>query len=299
MNGESPSRLEQGLRSLLRPDSADAAECSAALYSYAAGEATSEEASAFEAHLSTCEACRQDLATFEALGSSRSAASPRRRSLWPRWLLIGAPAAVAATLCIIIVARFLQTRPEPAAGGRLQIKGGFQLQVAVKRGAREFVATPGQELRAGDLLGLFYTAPARTFLVVLFADSEGAISIGYPATGQPQQLPAAEQAPLPDGAVVEGDSGCEWIVALFDRQRPDVERLTEALRQAITLRRSAGGPQHSATPCPTCGDRPPGLPQAINQRSPRLPDRCRLDLKIPAGQLDLLVFPKGRAKENP
>ena len=72
--------LEKGLGLLLSPDRADGEACARDLYRYASGDATPEEAAAFESHLAECRQCREDL---EALGSmDESAEAVRRLRVW-------------------------------------------------------------------------------------------------------------------------------------------------------------------------------------------------------------------------
>jgi hypothetical protein len=221
--------IEEGLRSLLSPDRADGGVCSLDLYRYASGDATPEEAAAFEAHLTGCDACREDLDVFRGMTGAVEPGRPVPG--WrPAWL-----AAAALLLCMLVAGLFVALRSgEP--GPEFRIKGPFRIHMAVQRGERRFSASSGGTFRTGDVLGFFYTAPEDGYLVVLFSDQRGKITRVFPVR-EPGWVRAGIQRPLPDGAVLEPGEGCEWIVGFFSQKPSDVEELGEFLRRAVQDRK--------------------------------------------------------------
>jgi hypothetical protein len=221
--------LEKGLGLLLSPDRADGEACARDLYRYASGDATPEEAAAFESHLAGCRQCREDLEAFRSL--EEPAEAVRSLRVWrPAWL-----AAAALLLCVVAVGLFLFLRSE-GPGPEFRIKGPFQIHVAVQRGEQRFVAASGDRFEAGDVLGFFYTAPEDGYLSVLFIDSRENITRVFPGRIPGRVRPGVER-PLPDGAVLEPGEGCEWIVGFFSREPADLEELEALLRRAVQDRR--------------------------------------------------------------
>lgn len=223
----SATDLEEALRRALRPEQEGGESCSAALYRYASGDVTGAELAEFKLHLAGCPLCQRDLASFRALDT---AAKPSSFHLAP-WM---AWAAATALALIVVGVSFkddlFQGKPLPAEGQFL-IKGGYHLHVAVRRGDHHFIASSGDHLQQGDVLGFFYTAPRHTYLVLLFADHQGRIQRLFPS-GEPRLLASGVERPLADGAVMESGVGCEWIVAFFSERRLSEDQLRAALHKA-------------------------------------------------------------------
>jgi hypothetical protein len=229
--------LEDALKEALSPARADGLDCSAALYRYAAGDLSPEEAADFRAHLVHCKPCRADLEVFH-----RSEAAARRK--WyqlPAWLGRWQLGLAASTLAAAMVfsAWFLRQdgdRIDPIA--RLRTKGSSALHVAVRRGEQSFRASDATQFLDGDVLSFFYTAPTGTWPVIMFADRYGELSRVYPA-GAPVLLPEGVEQPLPASAVVQHTVGCEWLVAFFSPKErpPQVGELEAALRSALADRK--------------------------------------------------------------
>lgn len=226
------STIEEGLRRLLAPETADGEQCSRALYRHVAGEATAEEAEAFEVHLAECLSCREDLASFRSIdaGARPARALSLHRPVW-------AVAAAAFVLCVLAVGLWfgLRDRDRDVSEG-FRIKGPYQVKVAVQRGDESFTASAESVFKSGDVLGFFYTAPEDRYLVILFSDELGQITRVFPA-GPLVQMPAGVERPLPDGAVLEPGSGCEWIVAFFCKEPVEVNVLNDLLRRAVEARK--------------------------------------------------------------
>jgi hypothetical protein len=223
--------IEEGLRFLLSSDRADGETCSRDLYRYVSGDATSEEAAVFEAHLVLCRPCREDMDAFrkttESIEPGRSIPGWR-----PAWMAVAA-----LLLCVLVAGLWVALRSgEGELGSEFRIKGPFRIHMAVQRGERSFVASSGDAFLTGDVLGFFYTAPEEGYLAVLFSDQRGRIVRVFPDR-PPGRVRAGTQWPLPDGAVLEPGEGCEWIVGFFSREPSDVEELGELLRRAVQDRK--------------------------------------------------------------
>ncbi len=221
--------LEEELRRRLSPARADGPACATRLYAYAAGELSPGEAAAFEEHMRDCSECRQDLAAFER--AANVAAARPRPSFWRRpWR----PMLVAG--CTLGVALFLWQvgafRATPDRFAELRPKGGPRLTIAARRGADERVAP--RDFLTGDTLGFFYSSPSPVWPMLFFCDERGTVSRIFPS-GEPILLPAADNAALPAGVVIEPVSGCEWLVALFapETERPALDDITATLRGAL------------------------------------------------------------------
>jgi hypothetical protein len=226
--------IEQGLRKLLSVEGVDGEECTLELFRYAAGELLPEERSDFEAHMATCAACRADLATFS---ESEAVAPPRRLffGLRPAWVAL---ASVPAMLLLVVglwwAGLFDLERREPDG---FRIKGPYHIQLAVKRGSDHLVGKSGERFYSGDVLGFFYTAPEPRRLVVLFADERAEVTRVYPSRLPVETLQAGVEKPLPDGAVLEPGSGCEWIFGIFSVEPIEMDVLEERLKRAVESRK--------------------------------------------------------------
>lgn len=110
-----------------------------------------------------------------------------------------------------------------------------ELALAVERNGRRFTARENDLLLPGDRLGLFYSSREPGYLAILHRDRRGEVVALYPANGaRSAGIEAGLHVAVPDGAIVEEGSGCEWFVAIFS-SRPlsvaelviDVERAKE------------------------------------------------------------------------
>jgi hypothetical protein len=225
--------LEHHLREQLSSAYADGLACSRNLYAYAAGELSPAEATRFEHHVRECPACRLDLASFHR--SPVPADSNLGR--WRRW--IGRGFVVAGVAATFVLALWQWQKPVSNRASKdvvsaLHTKGAPQVQIAVRRGAQDFVAASGQIFANGDTLGFFYSSAEPVWPVIFTCTQEGSVVRIYP-TAEPELLPPASNAPLPAGAVVEPSSGCEWLVAVLSPEalRPSYDQVIEALRKAL------------------------------------------------------------------
>ena len=235
-------RIEESLRVLLSPAAADGSACPTSdFYRYAAGEATPDEARAFEVHRASCRDCQSDLAVFRG-GPLARAPHAAFSNAW-RFLALGwrlAPA-LAAVLVVVGLGVWRIHGLEESTEGELRVKGGYRLHVAVESGTERFIATSGDSVQPGDVLGFFYSAPRPTHLVLLAADERGEVSPAY-ATSKENRLAAGAELRLAAGAVVEEGGSCEWLFAFFSPSPIDIASLREPVRQSV--RAAAAGCVH-------------------------------------------------------
>jgi hypothetical protein len=120
----------------------------------------------------------------------------------------------------------------------LSVKGDSDgLFVAVQRGVSQYTLQPMDTLRAGDVIGLFYSAKTEGYLAVFGLDSRRDITLLYPSNhSRSARIPPADRAPLSDGATVKGGKGCEWLVGVFSDAPLDLNEVAETLRQGTNGR---------------------------------------------------------------
>ncbi len=183
-------------------------------------------------HLAGCADCRETLLVYGSLQASTRhvpEAAPSAGDALKRWRrpVVAVWAGVAAVAAAVLVVSLNFVGSDTV----LQVKGvDYGMNMAVQRGTERFTLQPGESVETGDHLGLFYSAPERTFLAVFSVDRDGKSSLLFPVGGQTSaSVEPAVQSPLPDGAVVREGSACEWIVAVFSERPLAVSALGQAL----------------------------------------------------------------------
>lgn len=173
----------------------------------------------------------------------------RRRSPWSH-AATAALAAAAAVLIVLAVPRGGEAPPggEPAApgatpealGGELIPKGYIdQLHVAVQRGPNRFTVNPGDPLKTGDIIGLFYSTDSPGHLAIVHLDEQRVVTPLYPGIGKASaQIRPGDKVALPDSAVLEEGEGCEWFIAVFSDEPIALESLGNSLRQSASFTRA-------------------------------------------------------------
>ena len=231
MTAVDPSTVERLLGERFDPPEAECAELEVVALALE-GLADEEEHARAVGHLDACPDCA---AAVEQLGGlARRAAADEAdtkegsatviRLPWYRCPAALALAAAASAL-LVVTAGLLLTPPQgverdtaPGAG-MVPKGGGDQLAVAVQRGTHRFTARPGDRLLEGDRIGLFYSAAEDGHLAVIHLDQSGATTLLFPAGRESSAaIRAGTEQPLPDGGVVEGGAGCEWLIAVFSEQ---------------------------------------------------------------------------------
>lgn len=90
------------------------------------------------------------------------------------------------------------------------------LTVAVLRNGQRFRLQPQDDLRIGDQLGFFYTSTTPGYLALFIAGPGTDPTQLFPTSGgHSGPIPTATQAALPDGAIMQSEDGCEWIIGVF------------------------------------------------------------------------------------
>jgi len=193
-------------------------------------------------HLNTCAECAgavEQLGGLSAFGEGNVGGAIPLRRAWYRRPMTAVLAAAALVLLVLGIGLLPDTAPHDPDRG-LTLKGPEDLlAVAVQRGDRRFTAQPGDRLLPGDRIGLFYTAAADGYLLVLHLDEQGQRTLLFPAGGtRSGRISAGAAVPLPDGGVVEDGSGCEFLIAVFSEQPLAAAELN---RQLAAAERSGPG----------------------------------------------------------
>lgn len=180
-------------------------------------------ADAAQLHLSTCACCGS--------AANRPAVVPRQTL---RWLL--AALVIAAGVAVAIVPGWLES-PTPDQESPLTPKGhgavrgpADRLEVAVRRGKLEWVASALDTLETGDLVGFFYTADTDGYLLIAHVDAAMDATVVFPAGGQRSApVHAGRSRQAVDSAVLTPANGCNWFVGVFSDEPIDSVRLREAI----------------------------------------------------------------------
>jgi hypothetical protein len=196
------------------------------------GELPEPERSRLVEHARTCSICRLARESLDELHRLRT----RRRTQ----RAVAGSVALALAASLVLFMRPTLTAPIEAVPPQLTPKGApaaqrVTLEVAVRRGSAEWVAEPGDQLQAGDLVGFVYTAPRPVHLAVAYVDAEREIIWLYPSGGTPPPaLPAAVGAALPDAGQLSEDTGCAWFVTAWSDEAFGLGPVEQAIRQAKT-----------------------------------------------------------------
>jgi hypothetical protein len=214
---------------------------------HVARELDGPEATQTAEHIGACAECRRTLQELEQ--TAHAWAAPREAVVltFPRMVRLFAPAVALAAGLLAIV---LVTRPAPP-DDRLMPKGraapsqteerlaaaAWSLEVAVQRGDRQFRAPSGSTLRAGDQLGLFYSAATDGYLIVLYADDHAPPVRIFPAQKETSaRIAPGQNVRLSDGATLAEGQGCEWLVGLFTRTPLPATQADALVRKMVERR---------------------------------------------------------------
>ena len=218
-------------------DEAQACERELELARYSVGALSPAEAQAFEQHLQGCAECRRSAAALPEAKAVWDAAPAHGGATvlpFPRRLRLFAAGAAALAAGLGLWLALSPARPSHDDG--LKAMGTWSLEVAARRGGRQFLAPDGTQLREGDQLGLFYSSGRDGYLTVLYADGQGAPVRLFPADAKVSAfVRAGSRVGLRDGAVLSEGSGCEWVVGFFSP-----EPLTAARAEALARGMVAG-----------------------------------------------------------
>jgi hypothetical protein len=166
------------------------------------GELESEEASSVEAHLESCTRCRARAAAL----SVHPALDPAVRRIVlgrrTRWLRIGAPLALAASLAIAFLIPGSDTRR----------KGGLSLTVYRERHGEVVRSGSGEIFHPGDRLRFEVDAP-RGYLLIMGIDAGGERYACVPLDGRARPVQDdLKKVLLPDAVKLDESLGRERLV---------------------------------------------------------------------------------------
>jgi len=213
-----------------------------ALDQLAAGQAPGAlAAEAWRAHLRQCAACegrRHDLDVQRAALLARRPAlvlpaqgrgHKRPRLAWG----LGALAVAAAAVVLVIHS----PAPPPPGRAAVRVKGGFGLEVFVKRAAGRVEAlSPDAVAAEGDALRFRVSTDAGGVVTIVGVDASGAVTSYDPAPPALPVLAPGERRLLDGSIVLDGSIGHERLLALLcgDREQAQVAlfQLTRALAAA-------------------------------------------------------------------
>jgi len=232
----SEDSLEQLLRARPGPDREECHKLELIALAEA-GVASPEEQAEAVKHLQDCPACAEALLVLSSLHERQLLRPGPLRPLWKHPSLVAAAAGLVLILFTIGLVKVISGPPsDDVAKDQLVVKGARDdLFLAVQRGADRFRLKKGQALKAGDKLGLFYSAPTKGYLAVFNLEQDGDSTLLYPAgESRAAAIVAGTEIPLPDGSEVLEASGCEWVIAVFADQRLEVDKLMKALRRAVS-----------------------------------------------------------------
>jgi hypothetical protein len=234
---------------------------------YASSDMTPEEQKAFQAHLTECTECRDDLRLWESLEVSLRAQEKteekggllHRLNRWlfsSRLLLVTSAAAVALLLFVFI--RPLIQEPLPTEG--LRIKGvqgiAAQLMVAAQRNGQTFRVHNGMKLETGDRLGFFYNLQQKAHLMIIHFDEQGLITQVFPSEGTLSiASDPGQQIRVAEGATLSKGHGCEWFAGLFAEESFSLNDIREPLHQLLQKRKGCTLPYPSPNGEPSFTDK--------------------------------------------
>ena len=164
---------------------------------------------------------RADLAAYDRSAATWEGA--RRPSRFgPLSLVAGGLIAAAAALFFFVM------RPSNPGDPQLRAMGAhaYSLEVAVERGGQARRVEPGDTLRTGDRIGLFYTAHMPGHLHVLYVGR--GIDVFLPS----KPIAEGERVALPAGGELTEGTGCEYIVAFFSKDAIDHGMARKAVQDA-------------------------------------------------------------------
>jgi hypothetical protein len=218
------------------------------LLTYLTGGCGDERRRAIEAHLSSCAACREYCADFEAENHDfltdhpfeETITLPQRRSAKATLLpFFGRQYyALAASLVLFVGAGYLymvnRTGPEYRSKGEQVSLKAF---VQNRQGGIE--KRKDQVYYTGEKIQFLYSCEADNKFMLLGIDSTGAITTYYPASADSSwQLEPGRDLPLANSIVLDEYTGPELFVALFSKKALSVSEVNRLLTESFSVRHS-------------------------------------------------------------
>jgi hypothetical protein len=235
-----------------------------------AGELTPDEQRDVEAHVESCDSCRQrhavlaesrrsftrDAPPFAAIGRSATPASREldsssrteavassrqglgNRSLGGKhshWLVAASALAAAAAIALAIGKPWTSSVPsaEDEVGSETRTKGGpASLGWVVRRGEHVFTGRPGQRLRAGDAVRFSISAREPVYVAILGLDPKRQLSVYYPEGEQLSKLEAGRDQLLPAAIELDAAAGAEQLYAVFCPSAVAISTVRDAIERS-------------------------------------------------------------------
>lgn len=214
---------------------------------------SAKEALAIVPDTEDCTLCEEAIALYLSINDadlfSTTPVVPMRRKPAPAIVIKFFVAAAAICVFGVVAVWWNAFSSEPDEHkSTLSAKGmTYDFQIAVSRGKTQFPLHPGKQVKTGDRLGFFYTAPAQGHLAVFFVDGTGEISALYPAHGEVTAfIKKGASVPLPDGAVVTPAHDREWIVAVFYKNERSIRTIQTDIKSSMDV--GQGGALEVAPP---------------------------------------------------
>ena len=217
------------------------------------GHANEDERRAAAAHLHECVECAEAVVTLQGLQAERVVPLPIAQTgddeerpggggrLLRFPVFVAAAAALAAALAVFVLR---PTTIDPIVEPPQLVPMGSEdsISLSVQRGTNRFDVSPGDILKTGDNVVIFYSTPRRSQFAVIHVDDAGETTALYPAHGQRTSVAVRSGADvaLPDGARLTAGSGCEWFVAVFSDDVLDLDDVDAAASKAARAAAPAG-----------------------------------------------------------
>jgi hypothetical protein len=217
------------------------------LLSYFTGSMSDGTRRSIEAHASSCESCRNYLASLASEKSAFLESHPFETSMMrqplraPGRVLPFVPRryyALAATLVLFV-----------AAAGYLSIAGRFAQQTRIKgeTGLKAFVQNRSGSIEkrreriyyTGEKIQFLYSCAEENRLILMGMDTTGAVTCYYPATGDSSCiLERGADIPLPNSIILDEYTGRELFLAVFSKNPLYVPEVRQRAVESFAVHRS-------------------------------------------------------------
>jgi len=184
-----------------------------------AGELSVETREAIEAHLVTCDRCRERQIALSAEREAFLNHPSQTRQLWRRKrsrpMRLALVAAAAASFGLV-AGLFLFPQPrateiKPA----LRLKGGPYIGFFVQHGKTFQRGTPDYTVYPNDHIRFVYTSPRSAYLAIYGLDAQGTASLYFPGSDLAELVPAGSEVAVNSALELDDVLGPEKVFAIF------------------------------------------------------------------------------------
>jgi hypothetical protein len=207
-----------------------------------AGDLLADGSALARAHLASCATCTARVEAIRAvregtapsvtagLEGLRRAAADKRPPAASRWRVRLWTGAMATGALLLVVATG-RHREHASVDGSTRIKGGAHLGFYVSHNGDLRRGGPGEFVNPGDRVRFTLTTQGPFHVAVIGVDAAGAVTVFYPADGQPPgALPAGRDVALPRATELDATLGPETITAFFCEAPVDLVAAQRALQ---------------------------------------------------------------------